>query len=125
METYSKGDIVHIKNDGSKHLARDAYLVTSVNYDKQEAEIQKFLGSHLRNIKYKVHFSEIYLASPRVIREEKKDDNESDDGIALRKPIEGNENQPDEEFQSLRRSERIRNQPNWLSTGEIERVSYA
>ena len=51
-ETCYKGDIVHIKSDGSKHLARDFYLVMAVDYDKQEADIQKLSESQLRPKRY-------------------------------------------------------------------------
>ena len=55
------GDIVHIKSDGSKHGARDFYLVTSVNHDSSEAHIQKLYGNQFRGKKYVLKYSEIYL----------------------------------------------------------------
>ena len=60
------GNIVYIKSDGSKHLARELYLVTSVDYKSSEAYVQKLVGNQFREKKYLVKFSEIYLVpSPK------------------------------------------------------------
>ena len=54
---------MHVKADLSKHNARDLYLVTSVDYDQKQAEIQKFCGNQLKAKRYLVNMDEIYLAS--------------------------------------------------------------
>ena len=60
------GNIVYIKSNGSKHLARELYLVTSVDYKFSEAYVQKLVGNQFREKKYLVKFSEIYLVpSPK------------------------------------------------------------
>ena len=45
--SFVKGDIVHIKGESSKHKARELYLVTSVDYDNQMADVQKFTDQQL------------------------------------------------------------------------------
>ena len=60
------GNIVYIKSDGSKHLARELYLAISVDYKSSEAYVQKLVGNQFREKKYLVKFSEIYLVpSPK------------------------------------------------------------
>lgn len=59
---FNQGDVVHIKSDGTKHCARDFYLVTSLNYGTKEVLLQKFHGNQLRSKQYKVKLSDIYLA---------------------------------------------------------------
>ena len=60
------GNIVYIKSDGSKHLARELYLATSVDYKSSEAYVQKLVDNQFREKKYLVKFSEIYLVpSPK------------------------------------------------------------
>ena len=39
---FSVGDLVHVKNEGSKHTAREYYIVVSSNKESQDASIQKF-----------------------------------------------------------------------------------
>ena len=100
----------------------------SVDYDKQEAEIQKLSKSQLRPKRYQVKLSEIYFASPPPTYRHQEEDDAIDNGIPLGKASEENESLeneslPEENLPLLRRSERIRNQPNWLSTSEIERLS--
>ena len=55
-------DPIHIKSDGTKHCARDFYLITSLNYGTKEVLLQKFHGNQLRSKQYKVKLSDIYLA---------------------------------------------------------------
>ena len=50
----SVGDIVHVKSDGSKHKAREFYLIMSIDIDQSMAYIQTFCGSTLRKKQYKV-----------------------------------------------------------------------
>ena len=137
----STGDIVHVKNDGTKHKARDFYLVMSINYQTKIATIQKFVGSTLRTKQYQVKFTEIYLASVKhassvVNNDYDYDDNESDDGINLKNPSVGDEQFPPAENEELlparnellapvepRRSGRNRRKPDFLQTPEIERCS--
>ena len=115
----SVGDIVHIKADGSKHKAREFYLVMAVNYEMSTAVVQKFCGSTLREKKYRVKLNEIYLAATNFTSYRNKA-NEGEDGVI----IEGNN--PDNDLDNpttppLRRSTRISRPPEWLSTSEIQR----
>ena len=123
----SKGDIVHVKNDLSKHHARDFYLVTSVNYEEKNAEIQKFCGNQLKQKRYVVNLDEIYLASPHVHSD--KIPNEEDEGITLYRDAEETKDNDiqtvspstDSSVQPVRSSSRIRKTSDWLATEELER----
>ena len=118
----SEGDIVHIKNEGTKHHAREFYFVISVNYDRKEAVVQKFCGSQLRGRKYPVKLIELYPAATNFISSngsnnlgeiDVKNDNSSD----LHSDI-------SQEIPSLHRSDRNRKPPDYLETNEIEWISY-
>ena len=125
------GDIVHVKNEGSKHRIRDFYLVTYVNRDTSNAHIQKFINDQFRGKKYVVKFSEIFLAQISPHRDSRISTNESDDEIELYKETFHNQELNNEHI-SLgpmnepevppRRSNRNRNPPNRLATSEIETV---
>jgi hypothetical protein len=52
------GDLVFVKNDGTKHTARDRYIVGSV--EEEYVLIRKLLGSQYRNKQYKVKPCELY-----------------------------------------------------------------
>jgi hypothetical protein len=52
------GDLVYVKVDGSKHSARDRYIVSSCTPDF--VHIQKLIGSQFRSKEYKVKRTEIY-----------------------------------------------------------------
>ena len=67
---------MHVKADLSKHNARDFYLVTSVDYDQKQVEIQKFCGNQLKAKRYLVNMDEIYLASPQVSQDRVSPENE-------------------------------------------------
>ena len=125
-EWIRKGDTVHVKNDLSKHRARDFYLVTSVNDDDLTAEIQKFSGNILKSKKYVVKFNELYLASPHVSRDQiLEDDDEC--GIPLCKFEQFEQPPPDpvvSPTRTIRTSSRTRNHPEWLATDEIQRIEY-
>ena len=125
----SVGDIVHVKSEGTKHKARDFYLVSSVNYETNEVWIQKFCGNQLRNKKYLVRLEEIYLASANFISSNKSNEEEDDD-IPLNNEI---YDEPDDLTHNEviypedlpRRSDRNRHQPDWLATSDIQRVNYS
>ena len=111
------GDIVHVKSEGSKHEAREFYLISDIDHDQSIASIQKFCGSTLRNKQYEVKLNEIYRAATNYIssKESTTDEQiENDEGIELHNhgADQGN----------LRRSGRERRQPDWLATKEIQRV---
>ena len=125
VEACSKGDIGHVKTDLSKHHARDFYLVTSVNYEKNPAKIQKSCVSQLRSKEYIVKLDEIYLASPHLIPE-KEITNEKDEGIVTQKIDEDVSVAIEPTTQDLttpptQSSTRPRKPPDWLATEEIER----
>ena len=113
----SAGDIVHVKSDGSKHKAREFYMVMSVDQKRSTAQLQKFCGSTLREKQYKVKLTEIYPAAANYLSVNENTDiehaEEEDDGIELHN--QGAVEEP-------RRSSRTRRQPNWLATKEIQRV---
>ena len=121
----SEGDIIHVKDDGTKHKARDFYLVTNVDHENSEAQIQKFAGSRLGK-KYVVKFNEVYLASvpsSNMNQNRNKDsnyDDDDDDGVSLLNETE----EPLDEIpeQELRKSTRNRKTPEWLATKEIQRI---
>ena len=62
-----EGDTVHIKNEGTKHHAREFYFVISINYDRKEVVVQKFCGSQLRGRKYPVKLVELYPAATNFV----------------------------------------------------------
>ena len=120
----SPGDIVHVKTDGSKHKAREFYLVTSVDRPNREVYIQKFCGSTLREKRYKVKQNEIYLAATNYApNHNNTDGNEDEAGINLNgEEYDENEN---EEVPALRRSTRLRKEPDWLATDDIQRREWS
>ena len=56
------GDIVHIKNEGSKHQAREFYLVVDVDNQVKVASLQKFCGNQLRRKRHAVKLNELNKA---------------------------------------------------------------
>ena len=54
----SCGDLVYLKCDGTKHTARDRYIVTSCTHDF--VTVKKLVGSQFRSKEYKLKYSEIY-----------------------------------------------------------------
>ena len=134
-----RGDIVHVKEEGTKHIARDFYLVVDVDYGSSTAVIQKFCGNKLQCKRYSLNLSKIYPAASDLIRStsvvkrnvgNRDDYDDVDDGendISIFDP-EGNsptvsEDDLDEPLTtSLRRTNRIQKRPDWLATSEIERV---
>ena len=120
---------MYLKQDGTKHKARDLYLVTRVLIENQEAEIQKFMGAQLRQKRYLVKLSQLFKCPSYSSSSVNK---ESSISIPSTSPV---ENLPDctltdpdssgenEDFASLGRSTRVRNKPEWLSTSEIQRIS--
>ena len=125
------GDIIHAKSDGCKHKARPLYLVTEVNFQSSTTTVQKLIGSQFRGKKYLVKFSEIYLASSLPNCVHSPMNNDSDNDIAICKNSDnhtGPESDPevshnDDPFGDLdvplRRSTRVRTQPERLATPEI------
>ena len=122
----TKGDIVHIKSEGSKHKAREFYLVTDVNYDKSEALIQKFCGSKLQSKRYLVKLPDVYLISSfSPITRENEIEKEEDEDVELMELSEQGEVGVVNETMNqniLRRSDRNQKSPDWLATPEIQRV---
>ena len=108
------GDIVHVKGEGSKHKAREFYIISAIDSDQSIAYIQKFCGSTLRERQYEVKLNEIYPAAANYVS--RKD---TEEGVELDDDIELNNNGGTHE--NLRRSRRERRQPDWLATEEIQR----
>jgi hypothetical protein len=57
----SIGDLIYIKSDGDKHLARDKYIVTAMEQDRLYA--RKLVGSQFRAKLYELKYTEVYPAS--------------------------------------------------------------
>ena len=106
-----------MKNEGSKHEAREFYLISAIDHDQSIASIQKFCGSTLRNKQYEVKLNEIYPAATNYISSK---ENTTDEQIENDEGIELHNHGTDQG--SLRRSGRERRQPDWLATKEIQRV---
>ena len=134
------GNIVYIKSDGSKHLARELYLVTSVDYKSSEAYVQKLVGNQFREKKYLVKFSEIYLVPSSKSGKCSSERPDSDDDIELSKYTANDMKTADDAETShdnvvtdnellaepcvpLRRSDRARRPPDRLATEEIEQLT--
>ena len=116
----SLGDIVHVKNEGSKHQARDFYLVTEINHGENEVYLQKFCGNQLRSRRYRMKLTEIYPAAANFRTANVED---RTNGITVNNEMSENENEEDqEEIQELRRSTRNRCSPDFLATEEIQRI---
>ena len=54
----SPGDLVYVKEDGTKHVARDRYIVTACNSDFITAH--KLVGTQFRSKEYQLKYSEVY-----------------------------------------------------------------
>ena len=54
----SCGDLIYLKCDGTKHTARDRYIVTSCTHDF--VTVKKLVGSQFQSKEYKLKYSEIY-----------------------------------------------------------------
>ena len=117
IPNFAVGHIVHVKSDGSKHLVRDHYIIESIDYKKDEAFIKKLGRNQFRSKSYGVKLQDIYPAV-NLIPPASLDDAESDDDIDLRKYPAHDESGTS----TLRRSDRNRKTPEWLSPKEIERT---
>ena len=123
----SVGDIVHVKSDGTKHKAREFYLVTAVDHDSGEAEIQKFCGNQLRAKKYTVKIEEVYLAAGNFMTSNTRGlDQKNDSEISIYNEVPVNTDDSDDRENrnqiQLRKSTRNREKPDWLATSEISRL---
>ena len=58
------GDLVYLYSDRNKSCARDRYLVVSI--EGAWCNIQKFIGSQLRNTSYRVKMSECYKVRSQI-----------------------------------------------------------
>ena len=71
----SEGDIVCLKDDGSKRKARDFYLLTDVNYETHlRFTSKRFCGDQLQSKKYVVKLADINPTSSSKEEEEVSDD---------------------------------------------------
>ena len=120
---FNTGDIVHIKTDGTKHCARDFYLITSINYDTEEVILQKFYGTQLRSRKYNVKLSNIYLAPISKTKNRNDDHDEVTDDDFLDDDDGTDDDNASRDYQHehvppddvpLRRSKRVRKPPDRL-----------
>ncbi|KAK6194705.1 hypothetical protein SNE40_000288 [Patella caerulea] len=57
----SSGDLVFLKRDGSKHTARDIYIVIEPCNDNKFVTVRKLHGSEFRSKVYEVRPSELYI----------------------------------------------------------------
>ena len=111
---------MHIKVEGSKHCARDFYLVTLIDYELKEAYVQKFCGNQLRSRKYLVKIAELY---PAVNNISFSNYSENLGSISVNNDtsVEAMDD-TGSEIPSLRRSERNSRPPDFLATDEIQRI---
>ena len=58
--TLSIGTLIYVKRDGTKHTARDLYIVTSMGPPFLHA--RKLVGFQFRNRPYKLKYTEVYVA---------------------------------------------------------------
>ena len=116
-----EGDIVHLKHEGSKHHAREFYLVTSVDFERKEAFVQKFCNTQLRSRKYRVKLAELYPAATNFVSSNHSDSS-GDIDIINDSSLEPRDITLNEGSPQLRRSARIRNTPDYLATSDIQRI---
>ena len=97
-------------------------MVSSIDYNRSEAQVQKLVGGRLNSKRYLVKLSEIYPASVPTIVSSKKDV-EEDEGVALYKLPDNADDDNDmgsnDDHVPSRRSCRDRKHPEWLVTDEI------
>jgi hypothetical protein len=62
ISTPAPGSIVYLKNDKTKHKAREQYLV--VSNDGPWLRVSKLAGNNLRSLQYDVHASECFTLDP-------------------------------------------------------------
>ena len=68
------GELVQLKLDGDKHSSRHFYLVADIDYSRNMATIQKFIGNQLRAKQYSVKLTEIYQATSQIFKQEHQTD---------------------------------------------------
>lgn len=118
----SKGDIVHVKGEGTKHTVMDFYLIVDMCHESGEATVQKFHVNRIQSKKWLVKLDEIYPAvtsvRPQRIEEEDVDtDLQEETDIPLLKTNDFHSNESSTSDDSeLRRSSRLCNCPQWLAT---------
>ncbi len=82
------GDLVFLKDDGTKHTARERYIVTGCN--KQFITLNKLTGNQFRSKKYHVKYSDVYKVpcvkiprySPQDIFESESSVSDSDHALS-------------------------------------------
>ena len=126
------GDIVHIKNDGSKHHAREFYLIVEIEKQLKTAHLQKFCGDQLRRKRYPVKLNELYKApcsfTPTSRSEEQESDSEEEEMIGEEQCMgnglvaEASSGEGTSVEVAGRASSRIRRRPEYLATSEIQRI---
>ena len=126
---FSVGQLVHVKTEGSKHSVRDTYLIMSIAQNTKEAIIQKLSNNQLGRIRYRVNLQEIYHAVPLIHQLTNSDDggeSDEEDGISLSKKsrLPDHLSRTEVKDSCLRRSNRTRKKPDYLSTPEIERTEH-
>ena len=73
----SVGDIVYLRQDGTKHRRRDRYLVVFV--DNNWCNVRKFVGSQLRQSSYRVKKTECYKVQGYNCARDNIPDSDEDD----------------------------------------------
>ena len=125
VEAFAIGQLVHIKIEGSRHVVRDRYILTSIDQGKQEAMVQKFGQNQFRSKKYKVKLQDIYHSTVPVKNQIRDNNSNSDDDMELLRahnPETVHDPTPVILDIPLRRSERITRKPEYLSTSTIDRI---
>ena len=80
----SLGDLVYIKSDGNKHIARQRYIVTG--FEKEYVIVKKLAGSQFRSKNYCLKRSEIYPVPsaaklPLIVSQSRDSDSSDSDDI--------------------------------------------
>ena len=115
------GDIVHLKEDGSKHHVRDFYLVMDIDLPRKMAGVKKFCGNQLRSKRYQVRFNELYKAPCSFLPSSLAKSNiaeDSDDDMIYGNHV---DNEQNTEQDTQRYPSRLRKKPDYLATAEIQR----
>jgi hypothetical protein len=116
------GNLVYVKDEGSKHKARDRYII--VKLDEKYASIQKF-GDKFMARQYQVPLSQLFPASSTPVQEQDDDAHSSDDEDSSDEDdLDWSDNSqpitPAEYVIPQRRSTRQRQAPAWQRSGDYE-----
>ena len=122
LHNHQVGNLVYIKDEGSKNKARDRYIIVKI--DNKYAFIQKF-GDKFMAKQYQVPLSQLFPASSPPVQERDDDahssvDEDSSDDDEFDWCDTSQPNPPAEYVIPQRRSTRQRQAPAWQRSGDYE-----